>query len=96
MALESAFAHLPERHERQNLLGVTVRIGQRDVGEQVDIHDLAGEQLDRRGVAGDERERNAARGEIDQSGGTGVGHRGLRCGAGGRHERKNRPGAVVV
>ena len=91
VALEAALAHLPERHEREHLLGGAVRAGERDVGEQLDIHDVAGEQLDRGGIARDERERDAARGEFDQSGGTGVGHRGLRYGAGGRHETKKPP-----
>ena len=57
--------------------GVPSEPVERDVGEQLDIHDVAGEQLDRGGIARDERERDAARGEFDQSGGTGVGHRGL-------------------
>ena len=92
VALEAAFADLTERHEREDLLRTAVSGRQGDVGEQLDVHDVAGEQLDRGGVACDQGERDSARSEFDQSGGTGIGHRGLRCGAGGRHETKKPPG----
>ena len=70
MALEAALAHLAERDEREHLARCARGIRQRDVGEQVDVDDLAGEQLDGRVVAGDQRERDAARSQV-ASGGTG-------------------------
>ena len=56
VALEPAFAHLSEGHECEHLAGPAGGIHQRDVGQQVDVDDLAGEQLDGRGVARDESE----------------------------------------
>jgi hypothetical protein len=66
MALEAAFAHLAERHERQHLLRLACGIRERDVGEQIHVDHVAGEQLDRRALTRDERERDAALGELEQ------------------------------
>ena len=70
VALEAALAHLAEGHQREHLAGCARGIRQRDVGEQVDVDDLAGEQLDGRVVAGDQSERDAARGELAEGRGS--------------------------
>ena len=57
VALEPALAHLAVGHEGEHLVRGARGIRQRDVGEQVDVDDLAGEDLDGRVVAGDQRER---------------------------------------
>ena len=69
VADEPALAHLPERHESQHLPGRAVSCDQRDVAEQVDVHDLAGEHLDRVGIAGDEGEGSVAGGQGSEGGG---------------------------
>ena len=96
VALEAALAHLAERHEREHLLrGARPHPVERDVGEQLDIDDVAGEQLDRGGIARDERERDAARGEFDQSGGDRRrSSAAFRMGRAVAMKRKDRPGAV--
>ena len=96
MALESALAHLAERDEREHLARRARGIRQRDVGEQVDVDDLAGEQLDGRVVARDEGERDAARGQCrGREDGLGV-IAGLSWGRAVAQTRKTALGRSVV
>ena len=96
VALEAALAHLAERDQREHLAGRARGIRQRDVGEQVDVDDLAGEQLDGRVVAGDQGERDAAaqRERRAVEGGGARCHRRPFIGSGGRSNEKDRPRAV--
>ena len=95
VALEAALAHLPERDEREHLAGRARGIRQRDVGEQVDVDDLAGEQLDGRVVARDQGERDAARASVAAGEGLGV-IAGLSSGRAVAQTRKTALGRSVV
>ena len=70
VALEAALHHLTEGDEREHLARRARGIRQRDVGEALDVDDLAGQQLDGRVVARDQRER-IPRARAPRSGGTG-------------------------
>ncbi len=93
VALEPAFAHLPEGHECEHFARPAGDIHQRDVGQQVDVDHLAGEQLDGCGVARDQSEGAPGREHCGEGGGARC-HRRPFIGSGGRSNEKDRPRAV--
>ena len=105
VAFEPALPHLTVRNQREDLLRGSLRVDQRDIGKQLDIHDGPREDLDIGAITRDQDEGTILRGvaqalqqlaAIRITGGAMAGHRGSFGSARrGGHSTKRPPRRAV-